>query len=570
MAITEQIRLISVLTAETARRMRGINRLFSDWRQRFIGKVPERVAMAPQDLWTADPVVAREIYSGEFNLASKTVFTGAQNPFAVVPPSEYWSRELHEFRWLRHLDAANNGISGSNAKALVEEWIITCGRHNTGIAWRAEIAAVRLISWLCHCPAILVDADREFHTVFLKSIGRHVSYLRAAQSNVTDGMPRLLVHIALAQAALCVVGLAALNRTAHQALDRELERQVFDDGVHCQRNPEDLAKLLAELMPLRQSHLSAGRQPSAVLIGTIDRVFPAIRFFRHGDGSLALFNGCSVTRRDLVSTVMRYDEALGEPASAAVHGGFQRIDQGGSVLLMDVGRPVAGQLSDKAHAGCLSFEFSRPDARLVINCGQQEYPSTEIRNLARSTAAHSTACVNDTSSSRFQAPSAFARYLGAQIVSGVSKVSCRRSQDDNRTMIEAVHNGYEAPFGLRHRRTIEMADDGTVLDGLDHLTYLYPKPGRSDQVCIRFHLHPDVKAVKAGGVILATMRNSEVWKFSCTQVEPQIEDSIFFACSSGMRLTQQITLSYTASDAGEISWRFDLHSAEASANTKVT
>ena len=54
-------------------------------------------------------------------------------------------------------------------------------------------------------------------------------------------------------------------------------------------------------------------------------MMPMLRFFRHGDGNFALFNGMGPTRSDLVSTVLAYDDARGMPVANAPHSGYQRV-----------------------------------------------------------------------------------------------------------------------------------------------------------------------------------------------------------------------------------------------------
>jgi uncharacterized heparinase superfamily protein len=69
----------------------------------YPGTEAEQLLLAPQDLRTADPSFATEIYNGHFGLAGSLVELGSQSPFEITPPSEGWARELYGFGWLRHL-----------------------------------------------------------------------------------------------------------------------------------------------------------------------------------------------------------------------------------------------------------------------------------------------------------------------------------------------------------------------------------------------------------------------------------------------------------------------------------
>src|SRR5437016_2387811 len=91
-------------------------------RWRFTPAV-DRLLIAPQDLRTADPTRASEIYAGRFAFAGKIVICDGRSPFEMVPPSDEWAETLLGFGWLRHLRAAESGITRANARALVDEWI---------------------------------------------------------------------------------------------------------------------------------------------------------------------------------------------------------------------------------------------------------------------------------------------------------------------------------------------------------------------------------------------------------------------------------------------------------------
>ena len=92
----------------------------------FPGKT-DRLVIAPQDLRTADGTRASEIYAGRFAFAGKVVICDGRSPFEITPPSEEWAAAVLGFGWLRHLRAAESGITRANARALVDEWITLAG-----------------------------------------------------------------------------------------------------------------------------------------------------------------------------------------------------------------------------------------------------------------------------------------------------------------------------------------------------------------------------------------------------------------------------------------------------------
>ena len=349
---------------------------------------------------TADSTRASEIYAGRFSFGGKVVVCDARSPFEVKAPSDDWSVALHGFSWLRHLRAADSGITRANARALVDEWISLQGSSDAA-AKLPEVTARRIISWISQAPLVLDDSDVRFYRRFLRSLTRQVRQLRHTAADARDGVPRLLSMIALMYASLCMANQARHIKTATKRLTDELDRQILPDGGHLSRNPGALIEILVDLLPLRTVFTSRNMPPPPPLMGAIDRMMPMLRFFRHGDGNFALFNGMGPTRSDILSTILAYDDARGTPVANAAHSGYQRLEASGTVVIMDTGPPPPMPASQEAHAGCLSFELSAKLNRIVVNCGLPATGRDGWRQVARATSAHSTATFNDVSSCRF-------------------------------------------------------------------------------------------------------------------------------------------------------------------------
>src|SRR5215475_7842482 len=400
-------------------------------RWRFASTGTDRLLIAPQDLRTADPTRASEIYAGRFAFAGKVVICDGRSPFEMLPPSEEWAESLFGFGWLRHLRAAESGITRANARALVDEWI-TLQTAGDPIAWRTDVVARRIISWLTQAPLVLHEVETKFYRRFLRNLTRQVRYLRGTLRSARDGLPRLQGIIALTYAALCMKGQMRNAKSATRRLVHELERQILPDGGHISRNPGVLVELLLDLLPLRQAYASNNIPPPAGLLNAIDRMMPMLRFFRHGDGNFALFNGMGPTPTDLLTTVLAYDDARGTPVSNAPHSGYQRIEAGNTLIVMDTGRPPPLAASQQAHAGCLSFELSHRNFRILVNCGLPGTSREHWRPMALSTAAHSTVTFHDISSCRFMESRLIKRLMrGTPIVSGPRQVTVNRDEDES-------------------------------------------------------------------------------------------------------------------------------------------
>ena len=526
----------------------------------------DRIVIAPQDLRTSDATRASEIYAGRFAFAGKVVTCDSRSPFEMAPPSEDWAAALFGFSWLRHLRAAQSGITRANARALVDEWI-TLNRSHDPIAWRADVVARRVMSWLSQAPLVLDDADAQFYRRFLRSLTRQVRHLRHTVWQARDGVPRLQAAIALAYAALCMARQQRHIRAASKRLSDELSRQILPDGGHISRNPGALIELLVDLLPLRSVFTARNLVPPPALLNAIDRMMPMLRFFRHGDGNFALFNGMGPTPTDLLTTVLAYDDARGAPLANAPHSGYQRLESAGTLVLMDAGRPPPMAVSQEAHAGCLSFELSTKQNRIVVNCGLPVAGREGWRQVARTTAAHSTVTFNDTSSCRFIEAGPIKRMLyGTPMIAGPREVAVAREEQADAVILRTSHDGYADIFNVIHQRVLMLAADGRRLDGEDLFTPARGAliPADRDQFAVRFHLHPSVKAnrLSDGHSAMLAMPNKEVWTFSAYEDRVDIEESVYLAGADGPRRTVQLVIYGRARNTMRVQWTFAPHAVQ--------
>ena len=520
---------------------------------------PERLLIAPQDIRTSDPTLAADIYAGYFAFGGKIVNAHGRSPFELEPGSDAWARALAGFGWLRHLRAADTAVARANARALVDDFLSLAGRPSQIPAWEPEVAARRMLAFLSQSPVILDGADRIFYRRFMKGLSRTQVYLEREIAGGLAGEPRLVVAIALAELGLCVEGTPDLTRKGTKLLAAELDRQILPDGGHVSRNPEILLDLLPDLLPLRQAYAARGLQPPAQLLNAIDRMMPMLRLFRHGDGTLALFNGIGVTPPELLATILAYDDVRAQALTSARTSGYQRLEAADAIALIDAGRPPPQIFSNRAHAGCASFEFSAGAQRLVINCGAPDANRAAARAAARMTAAHSTLVIDDTSSCRFASNTGLRKWLSDQIVSGPDKVDVERHDQPSGTMVVLAHNGYEARFGLIHERRIMLNREGKMLEGTDRLRAAKAGgPIERRAFALRFHIHPNVrlKRVREGRAVLCILPNGKRWLFEIAAGQADIEESIFFAAPDGPRSCAQIAVHGETGADMVLEWRF--------------
>lgn len=520
---------------------------------------PERLRIAPPDIRTTDSTVADQIYAGYFTFQGKTAQAQGVSPFLLTPPSPGWRRALTGFSWLRHLRAADNALAKANARALVADFLALPKLPSDDPAMAPAVVARRLLSFLSQSPTLLDGAEAEFYDAFMEALARGARRLwRALAGDGAYGADRAFCAIALAEFAVCADSGRKIAPHVTRALTAELDRQILNDGGHVSRNPQVLIDLLLDLLPLRQVIAARGLQTPPSVLRAIDRMMPMLRMMQHGDGSLALFNGMGATAMDRLASALAYEDTRGAPPVNAPYAGYQRIEARDALVIVDAGPPPPPEFSQSAHAGCLSFEYSLGIERVVVNCGAPSAPHDDARELARSTAAHSTLVVADRSSARFAPIDAPRRRAGA-VLSGPSETNVERLRHEDATTLFLSHDGYARDFGLLHQRELTLLDDGSMLLGVDRLAAAEGARKRVEthEFAVRFHIHPRVRVTRgAGAAIDLRLANGERVVFEAEGIEPEIEESIFFAAPGGARKCAQIALRGMATPGVEIAWSF--------------
>lgn len=527
-----------------------------------VASPPERLVIAPQDLRTADPTIADDIYGGYYVFHGKAVNTHGESPFAIEAPSLEWRLALLGFGWLRHLRAADTMLARANARALIADWMDVCGDPPGGdpagrgareAGWSVDTVARRVLAWISHSPLILDGADRAFYRRFMKSLARQCAWLARALGGGLEGDARLFAAVALAQFAICADMSAGRRRAALAWLDREIAAQILPDGGHIGRNPGMIVEALLCLLPLRQAFAASGGETPQSLIGAIDRMLPMLRMLRHDDGALALFNGMGATRADVLATLLAYEDSAAGALTHAPHAGYLRLSAGDVALIADVGGAPPRGFSGRAHAGALSFELTAGGHRLIVNCGAPDRDLGGLNEAARQTAAHSTLALDDTSSARFGAEPALSEWLEHRMLFGPGPAVVERAPAG---AVAATHDGYVRRFGLRHRRVFRLTEDALEVE--DALEPSGDAAAQAPALALRLHIHPTVAiAADAGGRVLLEPPLGAAWVFEIESEGEAIslEESIFMAAPEGPRPTRQIVVSRPAGPLAPLRWR---------------
>ncbi len=546
----------------TANGLRRMRRILSGTRRALL-PLPDlrlkRFVFAPPDMRTADPTIAADIYAGRFVFAGRPAASHGRSPFDIEPPTPAWAEVFYGFGWLRHLHAANAPLVRDNVRLLIADFAARY-RRLPASARKPAVVARRLTAFLSHSPLVLEGSEHAAYHRYLALVRQDARVLRRVRLVSDNPLDRLKAAVALAAMCLCVEGAEHLERRLSRDLSDELDEQILADGGHVSRNPQVLFDLLLDLLPLRSTYAAQGLEAPRGLVAAIDRMIPHLKMLRHPDGSIALFNGMGVSEVDGLATIFASHDSGGRAAADAPYTGYQRLEAGEAVLIVETGLPPPFNASGEALAGCLSFEFSYGRQRIFINCGLPHYVAGALHLALRATAAHTAAMLADTSSCRFITVGDETR-----ILSGPRAVTVTRELTDDGQSIRLSHDGYRAGFRTDLQRTLGVGRDGTLLTGSDVLVSGSAVQPATTALQARFHVHPSITATILGDdAVLLMPQRGPAWRFTVEGGSLALEDSMFFAGNDGPRRISQI-IGTAASLTDPMTWRLEMQAAAPSA-----
>jgi uncharacterized heparinase superfamily protein len=529
------------------------------YRLKLRGAYPLRLLAAPADPWPGNASIGADIVKGQLTKAGISMNSLAV-PFHDVDAPPAWFGWVHGFSWLRDLEAASPDIpyGASITERLVKLWLADYANFHPK-AWAPEALGERLLMWIGHAPLILSSVDQVYRSAVLTHMARGARHLSRTADRATDGLPRLKALCGLIAAGLVLPGREALASKALPAFEALLARCVLPDGGVASRAPQDALHILQHLVALRAVFEARHFELPGALVQAQDRLVPALRGLLLGDGRCAQFHGGGMGDASAIeATLAKVQDAPRLPMHNAAHSGYQRLECGKAIIVLDAGPPPPGRMSARAHAGSLGFEFSDAAHRIVVNCGSDdERPSAlpaALLDSLRTTAAHSTLVLNETNSTEIRSDGLLGK--------GVTEITAVRRENAEGIWVNAAHDGYSNKLGLLHRRTVFLIADGFDVRGEDVLEPAgrgTRSAGGTVAAAVRFHLAPGVVAIPLQGNSGAALKlpNGTAWMFRCKGAEMSLQDSLTIENGQPRRCQQLLlTAAVPTSTASTINWLF--------------
>ena len=502
------------------------------YNKKLVSFIPERTFYNPSTYLSASLITTNSDFYKITNTTPKLLWqTESANNLDF--------ENLHSFLWLAKLDRKN---SKDITKNIIKSWIDIFYNYHP-IVWEMEITAKRIIAWTSNSDITLENSDRDYKKKFFLSLVKQSNFLSNNLNNSLNQTTKIICC-----AAIILSGLVFRENDDNYKFGiKELEKitkYFFDEnGFPKSRNPEDVFTCLKYLVIIREWFRESQIPIPDFLNVIINKCGNCYSLLCSSNKKFPLFNGATEIDHegyDLFLKNLKY-KFLNKSHET---GDLIKIKKKKLEFFIDCGNPPTNNFANCYQAGCLSFELISNKKKIICNSGYGKYLSSKLALLSRSTAAHSTLYINDTSSCTFHKNNSIINVLGNTLIEKHKIIKKNYTEDKDFYFIAASHNGYEKKFGYIHTRSIKVSKKKDLIYGEDELkkTKTY---SNSLFYFIRFHIYPNTKIVKtkAGNSILISLSNGDGWLLKSDAKNLQIEKNIFLGNKNKIINNESIAIS---------------------------
>jgi len=519
------------------------------------GRQPLKLVAVPRDHVAGDRQRGEALLAGRFAFGCETVAL-ADLDFAELGADGPLAEQLQGFSWLRDLAAAASREKGARlAEAIAGRWLLAHGTR-ADEAWRPELWGERILFWTAYAPYILSSRDPGYRSALLNTLARGARHLDSAADRAPAGIKKITAWAGVVTAGLLVQGGVPRVARGEAGLARALSQAQFDDGGLVSRCPYEQMLLVDRLGLLRSAYAAAKQSPPEAIEAAAAAALAALHGITMGDGALSSWQGGNPGEAARLTALIEGCGLRARPLRQARGWGYQRLSALGTIIVLDAAPPPPPKMTGQGCASTLAFEMSDGLQRLIVNCGGPGPMPTglpgELVEGLRTTAAHSTLTLADTNSTAILPDGSLGK--------GVADVTIDRSEDNDSSRLEASHDGYVRTFGMLHKRSLMLGNDGKELRGADQLIAKGRRKVRdSAPFAVRFHLAPGVEPTLTADGMGAILRSpgAPPWNFRCRGANLAIEESIMIDGRGAPHATSQLVIVGEISRlGGEIGWQF--------------
>ena len=502
------------------------------YNKRLVSNIPDRIFYNPSTYLTASLTsVSNDFY--------KIANTSPDLLWKANFDNQLKFENLHSFLWLTRLDRKNNKTITKN---IIKSWIDIFYNYHPK-TWSLEITAKRIIAWLSNTDITLEDADKQYKEKIFQSLIKQSNFLLKNFKSILYESNKIICCAAIILSGIVFKEYEYNYKEGIKELEKIVKNFFDESGFPKSRNPEDVFVCLKYLILIREWFKESQKPIPDFLNDIVIKCGNCYATLSFSNKQFPLFNGATeINNKDydlfLKNLKYKFSNKSHEVAE------FIKVKKKKFELLMDCGNPPSGNFAKFYQAGCLAFELVSNKQKVICNSGFGKYFSDKFAFLSRSTAAHSTLYINDTSSCSFQKNPFINKVYGNSLLKKHKVISKNYTDDKDFFLIAASHNGYERKFGCIHKRSIKISKKEDKIFGQDEIkkTKNYPNPLN---FFIRFHIYPNTKIVKTkgGNSVLISLSSGEGWLFQSGTNDLKIEKNVFLGNKNKIINNESVAIS---------------------------
>ncbi len=458
--------------------------------------------------------------------------------------SEKDLKKLHSFFWLFTIDLKS---SKKITQSIIKNWIEDNQKYNPKI-WEIDTLSKRIIAWISNSKITYEESDNNYKVKFNEIINKQINHLinEIDRSNSVDNKmigctAIMLAGLSYNNEKFLTYGLGLLKKIIGSSFDN----QYFPKS----RSIRQLVFYLKYFVLIRELLKESLNEIPDYLDEIIFFLGKGYNFSWCSKKENFLFNGnheVNLLDFDRYLDLHRYkfkndDYELG---------GYCILNDNNRAIAMDIGSSPEKKYSENYQSGTLSFEFIYKGKKLICNSGYFQDFKHQLNKISKTSAAHSTLVLNNTSACSFKK-----NKLGANILDkGLKSFNNEVIKNKNFWSIKCSHDGYSKDYGVIHERTLKFYLNQNKISGVDKL--IKKNNFKSSSFEIRFHLMPYAKITKTqdNKSILIELENSG-WRFYSNNGSIDIETGLYFGKKNTFKENQNIFISgLTQKDEQLIEW----------------
>ena len=441
-------------------------------------------------------------------------------------------KKLNNFFWFFSLDLKS---SKTSVQKIISDWIMRNNRFKKK-SWEFDMTAKRIISWLSNHQLSYDESNDEYRLMFDHMIQKQTNHLMNEIKSSNNLENKIIGCSAIILTGLTYkidkvylnFGLNFLKKITKYSIDNQ--------GFLKSRNISQQIFYLKYFILIREWFKEALVDIPEYLDEIIYFLGQAYAYFWQNTKVNFLFNGNNNSNNQDFD---HYLKRLGYKFKndSKDYCGYTILQNKKICLAMDTGSSPDLKYSEDYQSGALSFEIVSKGKKLISNCGYHKRQNQKLNQLSRSSAAHSTLIIDDSSSCKFL------KRKDIWVLKTGLKITEKKSIfEKDYWKITAAHDGYLKKYNLIHERSIEFYPEQMAFLGNDRI--IKKKTNNNYKFEIRFHLEPSIRLMKTqdNKSILIEL-DEEGWKFTCDNYDINIDNGLYFGNKNSYIENQNIFIS---------------------------